>query len=666
MNRCTLATLSLVLAAGLLTGMAGCSTVRVKDFGLRDTSAGRLIGAVGARPAPETVAWLQRKALEESWAAAPAKTAREVIETAKVEQKSDPERDLAAADMALDLGRRWSAGSPREALPWFLEAARLSRRVACASPEPGAAEKPEPPERLGDAAGKEVKGKPTLMARAVSVYHPAVAGVIRLSGRDGIWGRSQWFEVLANQGVEVRNVGGWSHRNFQAIWLAEDYIPRGVRHHYVAEGVGVAAIGMLPTDHQAWTRDTQDGYYADNFSAAVTALIVEDSDGKLAFELRDPLDQDVVEWEGRTLPMARDLTVPLALQFGNKWHNEVRWVGLFQPDRLEQKLGLRMFQPYHAQKIPVVFVHGLWSSHKVWLQALNELRADPELNSRFQFWYFVYPSGYPLPVSAMLLRDQLYAARRTFDPSGRHPAFDQMVLVGHSMGGIISKMQVADSGNILWNTVFTRPFEEVKGDSLEKEMLYKAFFFQANPAIKRVVFIATPHRGSALGNQFPGRTVSQIVRLPVSVLSVAKNLVRDNGPDIISEEIRNAGTFNSVDNLGLDNPLLSAISQMPLEPGVAFHSILGDRRPDEEGGAGEGGDGVVPYASGHFERAESELMIPGAGHGVQDTPAAVDEVKRILREHIAEVDAQIQMSAKIPAIEIGGIREHDGSEIIRE
>lgn len=634
------------LAPVILLAVAaiGCGTVRVKDFGLRDTAAGRLVDAAGSRPKPETVAWLQRRALETSWKSAPAKTTREVIDSARGAAAADPERDLAAADLALDLGRRWSVASPREALPWFLEAARLAQRVAREAPAPAA----EP--KAKGASGES----PELLARAAAVYHPAIAGMIRLIGREGIWGKAAWFEVLAQQGVEVRNLGGWSHRPFQALRIAEDYTPRGFRHHYVAEGMGVPAIGMLPTDHLAWTRDTQDGYYANDFAAAVTALIVEDANGGLVLELRDPLAEDVVEWGGRSLPMARDLTIPLALQFGAKWHNEVRWVGLFQPDKLEQRLGLRMFQPYNPQKIPVVFVHGLWSSHKVWLQMINELHADPELSSRYQFWYFVYPSGYPLPVSAMMLRDQLYAARRTFDPSGTHRAFDRMVLVGHSMGGIISKMQVAESKNILWNTVFTKPFDEVRGDTIEKDVLHRAFFFEPNPSVKRVIFLATPHRGSALGNQFPGRTVSQIVRLPMSVLSVAQDLIRENGEDIIAEEIRKAGTFNSVDNLGLDNPLLSAISQMPLEPGVAFNSILGDKWPDEKE---EGGDGVVPYTSAHFPPAESELKVPGAGHGVQDTPAAIDEVKRILREHIAEVDADREMSAKIPTIEIGGIRE---------
>ncbi len=125
----------------------------------------------------------------------------------------------------------------------------------------------------------------------------------------------------------------------------------------------------------------------------------------------------------------------------------LEWTGLFDSN-FEQPgtdAGLYMLRPYEPGKIPVMFVHGLVSSPRAWVQTINELQNTPGLASRYQFWMFIYPTGMPIPGSAARLREAIAKARYSLDPGRADPAFGQMVLVGHSMGGLLSKMMAQDS-----------------------------------------------------------------------------------------------------------------------------------------------------------------------------------------------------------------------------
>ena len=121
-----------------------------------------------------------------------------------------------------------------------------------------------------------------------------------------------------------------------------------------------------------------------------------------------------------------------------------------------------MLEPYTPGKIPVLMVHGLWSSPLTWMEMFNDLRSMREIRDNYQFWFYEYPTGQPFWDSAAQLRDDLAKTREVLDPAHAEPALDQMVLVGHSMGGLLSKLQVVDSGDAFWRTVSDEPLEKLK------------------------------------------------------------------------------------------------------------------------------------------------------------------------------------------------------------
>ena len=190
-------------------------------------------------------------------------------------------------------------------------------------------------------------------------------------------------------------------------------------------------------------------------------------------ELYDPLNTSEINVAGRRVPLESDLTTPLAYALSQEELQDLdsSTAGLLNPAKAAKLQGLYMLQPYQPGKIPVLMVHGLWSSPITWMEMFNDLRGAPEIRDTYQFWFYLYPTGQPFWHSAAAMRKDLAEARQILDPQRRQPALDQMVLVGHSMGGLVSRLQTIDSGQQFWGTVSEKPFDVVQANYETKQDL---------------------------------------------------------------------------------------------------------------------------------------------------------------------------------------------------
>src|SRR6185312_7529073 len=317
----------------------------------------------------------------------------------------------------------------------------------------------------------------------------------------------EWRNDLAAKGIRLtiaRDAKFLSPESFDEFLFVDDYAIKNLDHQYRTEGVGVPLIALRKFDlRQIEGRKGEEKFLMPRQVYPMTALLkldapLLDRPGEpygLRLELHDPLRERKVELDGRSEPLATDLTMPLVYHFVRSPLPILQEVGLLDPQWLEKLAGLYMLHPYEPGKIPVVLVHGLRSSPAAWMKVINDLRGDPILRDRYQFWLFMYPTGTPFPVSAAGLRKGLDELREAIDPSHADKALDRIVVVGHSMGGLISKMMIERSGDDLWKLIGRRPFEELQATPEHKEMLRRVFFFEPHPSVARVVFVATPHRG---------------------------------------------------------------------------------------------------------------------------------------------------------------------------
>jgi pimeloyl-ACP methyl ester carboxylesterase len=350
-------------------------------------------------------------------------------------------------------------------------------------------------------------------------------------------------------------------------------------------------------------------------------------DGRTAtIYFEDPLSLEDVEFAGRRYPLAADYTAALALALYRENPKKLELARLLQPQKYAQTARLARLQPYDPQKIPVICVHGLMDSAATWAPMINMLRSDPVIRQRYQIWFYSYPSGYPYPYSASILRQQLDAI------DARYPGHKKIVLIGHSMGGIISRTMITDSGMTLWNAVFKLPPDQTGLPPNTRKMITDALIFKHRPEVGRVIFISAPHRGSTLATNWAGRIGSSLVKTPltlVSIMNQARSLIKR---DPTSLQLRRMP--NSIDTLAPNNRFVKTINTIPITPGIPYNSIMGDR--------GKGGnkdhtppvstDGIVPYWSSHLDGAQSELIVP-SNHSAHQNPQAIAEVRRILKLH---------------------------------
>ncbi len=410
----------------------------------------------------------------------------------------------------------------------------------------------------------------------------------------------------------------WKPDDFCQLLPAADFDGDDLRHYYYTPGIGTSLVAVRQAS-------CDEEFFRRRQTFPVTAVLRPAPDGAV-LEFYNPLIFDSLSVGPAMLRLDRDLTASLV--YLKKTTPRKYLQGFLDPGETDVKPKLIMMEPYQPGKIPVVFIHGLGSDPLTWADATNSLRAQGDIYRRCQLWYFRYPTGGDLLESAAALRDKLLLARETCDPQHSDPALGQMVLVGHSMGGLVAQLQVTYSYDILWQYVAKQPIEAVRTTPQIREDLQRKSYFDPSPLVRRVVFMATPHRGSNMARRLVGRAASQFVRYPADKEAAYRRLMDDNH-DVFREYLWKKQP-TTIDLLEPDNPLLDAMAQMPFSRCVRLHSIVGTAVTTLRG---ESSDGVVPVSSARQPGACSERFVSARHEEVNKVDQSLEELQRILREH---------------------------------
>ncbi len=288
-------------------------------------------------------------------------------------------------------------------------------------------------------------------------------------------------------------------------------------------------------------------------------------------------------------------------------------------------------QPYSPGKIPVVFVHGTASSPVWWAEMCNTLRADPVIRERYQFWMFNYASGKPITISAGILRNELTDIVKSLDPDGKDAALQKMVVIGHSQGGLLAKLTATDTGDKLWRLVSQTNIDELPIDVPTRELLRTNFFFKPLPCVARVIFIATPHRGSYQNTHFVQKFLNRFIKMPGELIDDFARLVKIKDTVQLPPSVRDR-VPSSLNGMATDNPFMLTLADIPVGSGVKCNSIIAINSNVQPP---QGEDGVVKYTSAHVAYAESEFIVR-SGHSCQGNPLTIEEVRRILLQSLNE------------------------------
>ena len=516
-----------------------------------------------------------------------------------------------AAEAIVSQGRlslaeaRKTQSDPRTAVGHYFDAADSAVRSVRVS---AGGEVTEEARSIYNAASQEVavllRSSDELWNRTETI--PSGNGIYRLrfaagSHKEGTWDPGyfdllltpkQVHEKVAHQEPRINDWGGL---------LVGVYKPADPRKYFLPRvGLAVPVTAAL------------------NFSpSAPAAGQVRD----VTLALYDPTRRTTVQVAGAQRPLAADFGAALA------YYPEpgllLGFMAMLRPENYEERAGLYMLEPYDPDRIPVMLIHGLTSIPQMWVPTISAVESDPEIRGHYQFWVFAYPTGDPIALSALKLRESLARVYQLY------PKTKDVVLISHSMGGLLSQMQSVTTKRVLWDSVFQgdadRLYVKVPPDNVVK----RALIFDANPRVERIVFICVPHRGSDLAINWIGSFGTGLISLPGKLLGGAMDVV--TAP--LERDVGMKHMPTGINGLSPRSPMLRGLDTLPIH--APYHTIVGDRG---RGDTPNSSDGVVAYWSSHLTGAQSELIVPGP-HGSYALPQTVSELKRILRLNLAAVSA---------------------------
>ena len=483
-----------------------------------------------------------------------------------------------------------------------------------------------------------VRNAPLALAKAAHLdwlAHPESPRSMRESYRS-VARLIEWFDALpvARRTELCREAGLMIESDqFDEIGLYRFRIARHVPAYrlmrsHTRPGIGVPVVAWRPNDNSdKWDMlRPPEGIFA-----PATALLEGRSDDHWRLRFLSPYTRESVFVGARSYPLAANFTAPIAkLARTAEAFRRTGFRGMLNSSAIARREKLYLIQRYDPDRIPLLMVHGLQSTPVSLLNLVNDLCADPEIYGRYQIWQYHYRTGTPVLYNAAVFRRILKETLSMLDPLGADFATNNLVVLGHSMGGILAHTLICDSEYKLWDSVITVRPEVFASDPNTSSVITAIYLFERERRVRRAILVSVPHRGSVIADNWIGNLGQSLYRADREVQEAFRSLLENHLDQINPFIVRliKEGKLSSIRTLSANSPALMALAAIP--PAVPFHSIIGQRNP---GPVDTGSDGVVAYASSHLDGAESETIIPFS-HEAFLHPDAVTEIKRILRAHL--------------------------------
>lgn len=619
---------TILFLAPLILLLAGCQSaapIGAKQSSVRTAYAQLEANALSSgKPSAETHSLLHRYDLDELFSKQPDEAVRQLHEKAA----ATGDRDLlfALSEMSFltgeEIRRSIKPWEPRDARDFYLGAAVYAYLFL-----------------LGDQNIPDAFAFDRRFRTACDLYNFGLGQALILSkDTNAVVELPNGKRRLPVGEIEINldtNAFPWPLQTFQKFVLGDQFLVRGLSVRNRQAGLGAALIAVPYREVGAGIRTMTATTAFLRLNGSLSELAAGTSKAKL--ELYSAFGAASVEVNGLNLPLETDLSVHTAYALNQSMAWRIERLQFLSLQELIPS-GVYVSEPYAAGRIPVLFVHGTFSSPVWWAEMINTLRADPEIRKRYQFWFFIYNSSAPVLVSASKLRQGILSRIQALDPNGTDPALQQMVVIGHSQGGLLTKLTATDTGDRLWRSVSDKPLEELDLTGEQNEEVRRLFFLKPMPCVRRTVFIATPHRGSYRAGGFVRNIIRRLVAIPANLTRRAEEVVslaaRLNLKGMSEKRIP-----TSIDSMSPNSPVLKALAEIPVTPPIKAHSII---PVQGDGDIQSGDDGVVQYKSAHLDGVESEFIVRH-NHSCQSTPAAIEEVRRILHLHL---DAQTPGTTK--------------------
>jgi hypothetical protein len=403
---------------------------------------------------------------------------------------------------------------------------------------------------------------------------------------------------------------------------------KAVKVHRNTEGVGVPIVGWKETSPLGQKRAKF--LLPNGLPYNLTASLAFDESGLPAWHFTKRWNQDDIQVGSATHPLAADWSAPNNFYWQMCDLDDLKIQNVILPDRYMEESGIYFITPYDPEKIPVVFVHGLVSSPDAFKNMVNELMPEPWFREKYQIWLYNYPTGNPWIFSSLKFRELMNEACAYARTKGHDRNLNRMVVVAHSMGGLLTRSSVTDPKSVMYDALFDKPFDQLEVSAETRKFIQDGTLYRPLTEPERVVFLAVPHRGSPMANLRVSTWISRLIRLPKTLTVELLDTTLVAVGDVVQGEDPTKRLPTSINSLSPGSPATVALNKLPLPEDITFHSVIGDRGKCN---TPESSDGIVPYWSSHVAPVASEKIVP-CNHSVPNNPEAAEELKRILKLHL--------------------------------
>jgi pimeloyl-ACP methyl ester carboxylesterase len=422
----------------------------------------------------------------------------------------------------------------------------------------------------------------------------------------------------------------------------------GMRRTYRRDGFGAELVVVMEPPPLAYPiegeeeEERQTPFYSEMPAINATAVLrfqgatLEEvlATRQLTIEAYSPENTASVVMEGQRVPLAANFTAAYGLWLAQSGFATESLRTLFGRGQGIREPHIYLMEPYDPKRRIIFLMHGLASSPEAWVNLVNEVMGDPVMREHYQVWSVYYPTNAPIALNRYTISRALNRTLQHFDPKGTAPASRDMVFIGHSMGGVLARLMLSSSGDVLWNDLVER--YDLRGDRLKRveKRLGSLLHFTPQPNVSRAIFIAAPHKGTDIAGNRLGRAIGKLVRLPFTILGAFADVflvLNETGAE--QGKAEKVKVPNSIDNLKSSDPFIEAAANLPMAADLKYHSIIAHRKIEVP--VLQSDDGLVPYWSAHLDGALSEKVVV-SGHSVQESSEAVLEVRRILREDLRQ------------------------------
>jgi pimeloyl-ACP methyl ester carboxylesterase len=431
-------------------------------------------------------------------------------------------------------------------------------------------------------------------------------------------------------GLERRYTIGIEHgssallaRYFDQYLIARELRFKGLRNRYTRDGIGMPLIAIRTRLRQFNIERFLPGAA---YAAPVTVVLQfewDDGASHVTGRLRlcDPRLSESVSFGGEKRPLAADFTAPYAYMLSRADDRISGWWGLVGGPERVTRHGVLIYGAYDTARIPVLMIHGLGASPQSWRELTNDILGSPDLRSRYQILHYTYPTNGPMLSLARQMRRDLSDFFDVVDPEHVSPP---MVVIGHSMGGLLAKSLAVESGMSIWNSAFTVRPPQLHAPEEIRRSFSECFILKPWPNISRLIFLGVPQHGSEGADLWWAHVARRLIAPPDDPqYRVLETL--HNSSDQMRSQVRpffRTSRNTSVDTLSPQYPPMQAFAELPISSRIPFHSIIGS--------IGDGrSDGYVSVQSAHLEGARSELILP-LEHSAFDQAPVLNEIHRIL------------------------------------